>query len=739
MYGCEYMNENDVLDQLKSNMKILIENGELVDAKELLKQYKNIVQHDIEIYSMEAIIFMQENRYYEALDLLHEGLEIESNNFDLVYNLAYVYEQIGQYAESVEFYENAMKLTLDQDLKLFLSKKINGLFGKYKEIIEEKHNKEEYIKKSVENDGENSELLSIIAMNLINEIEEQFPVDQWLIGNIHIWSVIRSTLFGMTAEKTHKRVSNSKKTERNLNCEIKTKKDLDWMKNKVDAVFLSRAGFRSSIDGIWYSRFCDPLVDELENMDMKTLSLDYLIGDNEYRHPEYKKSIHIQNHLNYVVNRNNGNENIKYNLVGFNAFLYKLKILKVKTKLNVPSFSLESVRNDYIIVRRMSNYFKMILSNVKPKIGFVSVYQNHIGYAFCLACKECGVVSVDIQHGVHFENACYTRWNKIPQSGYELVPNYFWCFDKMYMNMIKNWTKKVPEIHDAVDGGNPWIEMCLKEDKKLLRNIKDDVRKKMGIMLKKHNCVNILYTHISPGKIPDMLLEAINKAPDNWNWLIRFHPMTPRSDKERDIDLLESLTNPNIEYKFSTELPILGLLDLCDVNITLGSSTIVEATHFGVSTILLDSNPYYKKLYKSAFDSGLARVANCTESMLTSIKEEVDKRRAMNFSITKSKIRSALEEIIIFSKNDKIVKKIKSDNKIDKYYTDLAFEINILDDYEQVDLSLKCKQIDRLKNYYLSITDFKEKELFENYLIQKINDIDAKMHLEIIKLFNINY
>jgi len=738
MYGREYMNEkeNGVLSQLKNNIKILIENNNLVVAKELLEQYKNIVPGDIEIYSIEAVILIQENRYYEALDLLHEGLELNSRNFDLLYNIAYIYEQIGQYAEAMDFYEEAVKLTPDEEFKTHLNKKIEELFEGYKELIEEKYNREERIKKSVENDGENNELLSIIVMDIINDIEEQFPVEQWLIENVHIWSVIRSTLFGMTAEKTHKRISNSKSTEKNLICEIKSKKDVSWLKNKVDAVFLSRAGFRSSIDGIWYSRFCDPLVDELKSMNLKTLSLDYLIGDNEYRYPEYKQSIHIQNHLNYVLSRNNENENIEYNLVGFKAFLYKLKTLKIKTKLNVPSFSFESVINDYILIRRWSDYFKMIFLNVKPKIGFVSVYQNHIGYAFCLACRECGVVSVDIQHGLHFENPVYVRWNKIPKNGYELVPNYFWCFDKMYVDMIKNWTKNISEIHNAVDGGNTWIEMCLKDDKKLLKNIDIDVKEKLSWMLSKTNCVNILYTHTSPGKIPDIVLKAIKSSPDNWNWLIRFHPMTPQDDKNRDINLLKSIGNSNIEYKFSTELPLLGLLSLSDVNVTLGSSTTEEATHFGVPTILLDSNPYFRRLYKSAFNSGLAKVANSTDSLLSVINEEVGKREGINSSIAKPKIKVALEEIIKFSKNNAMLNVNKQKNGRNKEYKELAFEINILDDYEQIELCLKYEQLEKLKAYYLSINDFKEREILRNYLAQKIKDSEVKNCSKIMKMFN---
>lgn len=461
-------------------------------------------------------------------------------------------------------------------------------------------------------------------------------------------------------------------------------------------------------------------------MNLKTLSLEYLAGDNQYRYPEYKNSMHIQKHLNYAANRNKENMNINYSLLGFKVFLYKLENLKRKTGLNIPTFSLQGVLNDYILIRRLSNYFKMIFLKVKPKVGFVSVYQNHIGYAFCLACRECGIVSVDIQHGISSDNGVYVGWNKLPKEGYELLPNYFWRYDKTETEEIEKWTKNISEIHNIVDGGNPWVEMCLKDNKNMLRNINNNIKDKLSTLLKKSNSINILYAHTTPGEIPNLVLRAIQESPSNLNWLIRFHPMTPEKDKYRDINLLKSLKNSNIEYIYSTELPLLGLFNFVNVNINFGSSITVESMQLGIPSILIVSDEeYFKKSFQSVFDKGLATIANADDNLLEIIDKQVNKTKSVVHSESESKIRSAIEKIFCFRKNELMHNNGKKYlEKNERFNNELIFEIGVIEHYEQIELCLKYNEIEKLKKYFDSITALEERQIFREYIIKKANSTE---------------
>lgn len=76
--------------KLKKQIQEYIERGDLINAKYLLSTIENYLKHDPEIYSIKAIIFMMENKLKEARMALQQGLQISSDNEDLLYNLEYL-------------------------------------------------------------------------------------------------------------------------------------------------------------------------------------------------------------------------------------------------------------------------------------------------------------------------------------------------------------------------------------------------------------------------------------------------------------------------------------------------------------------------------------------------------------------------------------------------------------------------------------------------------------------------
>lgn len=101
------MDNNEVRNKIKNNVIELIKNGAFDDAKELLEEYKKISSEDIDINSMEGIIYIHKNNIKEAEKTLKEGLEIDYKNYDLHYNLAYCYEVDGNIEEAIRSYRRA--------------------------------------------------------------------------------------------------------------------------------------------------------------------------------------------------------------------------------------------------------------------------------------------------------------------------------------------------------------------------------------------------------------------------------------------------------------------------------------------------------------------------------------------------------------------------------------------------------------------------------------------------------
>lgn len=93
--------------KVKEAIAEMINNNNLMDAITCIAEYEEIVKDDSEIYSMKAVIAIMENRLDDAEILLKNGLKIDNNNFDLLYNLSYVYECTNRYIEAVRLYNMA--------------------------------------------------------------------------------------------------------------------------------------------------------------------------------------------------------------------------------------------------------------------------------------------------------------------------------------------------------------------------------------------------------------------------------------------------------------------------------------------------------------------------------------------------------------------------------------------------------------------------------------------------------
>lgn len=104
MNNPELMNK---INNVKARIEKLIENGCLEDAKAALKKYNEKMPGDPDIYSMLAVIHITQGKLEEAETVLLEGLQEDSVQYDLLYNLAYVHEQRSQYRQAADLYGKA--------------------------------------------------------------------------------------------------------------------------------------------------------------------------------------------------------------------------------------------------------------------------------------------------------------------------------------------------------------------------------------------------------------------------------------------------------------------------------------------------------------------------------------------------------------------------------------------------------------------------------------------------------
>ena len=113
--------------KLKENLNTLINAGKLKEAESVINEYENIVPDDVEMLSAKAVIAIMEGRFIDARDILLSGLNIDSDNFDLNYNLAYVYENTEDFNNALRYYKDAEKHCSKDDMKIQIKETIKNI------------------------------------------------------------------------------------------------------------------------------------------------------------------------------------------------------------------------------------------------------------------------------------------------------------------------------------------------------------------------------------------------------------------------------------------------------------------------------------------------------------------------------------------------------------------------------------------------------------------------------------
>ena len=107
--------------------------------------------------------------------------------------------------------------------------------------------------------------------DIINSIEEKFPVDEWVIDGIHVWPIIRMKLaFELTGYYTTS-AQNKKSLFKKIIIQLKGYTRFlyayirDYSKNAklnrhIDVIFLSNGVSYTNLNGAWYDILCDPFI-----------------------------------------------------------------------------------------------------------------------------------------------------------------------------------------------------------------------------------------------------------------------------------------------------------------------------------------------------------------------------------------------------------------------------------------------------------------------------------------------
>ena len=230
---------------------------------------------------------------------------------------------------------------------------------------------------------------------------------------------------------------------------------------------------------------------------------------------------------------------------------------------------------------------KLISKHKKLKEIYVTCWYMPEAMGICAAASQLGIKTIDIQHGKQGKyQAMYSGWTKIPDKGYDLMPDNFWCWGQPSCDHILSSSPN-RNIHTPFIGGYPWVNYY----KKNLMKADPHVPK---------NKIKVLVTMQPPQgqniqRIPDFIIDFLksNNLVDI-HFIFRLHP----NDNEGYYYCKNRLRliNPSLYTIEDSKRILYDIFLEISHHITAFSSCGYEASLFNIPTLLYGDES--KEIYK---------------------------------------------------------------------------------------------------------------------------------------------
>lgn len=158
--------------QVKENIQFIINENKLDEAMNLIEEYIEIDSGDTQIYSMKAVIYIMQGAWNEAESVLKHGLDIECENFDLNYNLGYLYEQGDKFNNAVEYYKRALENCSEEEMKLDITALIEKISSEHNIIpMEDKMKIVFFVKQGLDS----------FLCDIISELSDEYEIKKVIV------------------------------------------------------------------------------------------------------------------------------------------------------------------------------------------------------------------------------------------------------------------------------------------------------------------------------------------------------------------------------------------------------------------------------------------------------------------------------------------------------------------------------------------------------------------------------
>ena len=425
----------------------------------------------------------------------------------------------------------------------------------------------------------------------INSVEDTFEVQSWRYRDIPLWPMVRLMVAGRLSSSAAQSEPRSRVAHAldffDLCGSIAKELISDFPNTRIRYspcdVFISTHNFgRQEVAGRFYSSYMQGVVELFAGS--RVFLQERCSASTASRIPKGVRTFLLP-------------EFIYNHLARFLQLLIRPKALCMPGKAKVAhAFGLRtrdlSVRRLVATVLFWKHYYAIVLKVLRPRIAVFTCFYDLQNYGLVLACRSKSVATMEYQHGVQGpQHLAYARWNRIPATGYCIMPDWFLNWQPGDAATINEWAAATCR-HRAIDVGNLWMRF-------IRSRLDADGRVSKAAWAESRP--GILYTlqnHL-PG--PEAL-DALARLQDRYRLLFRLHPGYGFL-RGRLIAALKEHGIAGYDLDECTRLPLPLVLMKSVLHITQYSSVVDEAAEMGIPSIV--THEYGQRLYNRLIADGM--------------------------------------------------------------------------------------------------------------------------------------
>jgi hypothetical protein len=433
---------------------------------------------------------------------------------------------------------------------------------------------------------------------LVQEIEDDLPVQEWTINGTRIWPILRFKLasrlrdFNYVGSVPASAASEPREAARRRVLPGSLRRDLGALVPGAGALLFGISRGKTRISGRYYNQYIDPLAADLNDSGIRTIvidrdkeGLDDTVRSDSYLRLSYPR-------LKPVLGCLAALDLFR----GMRFFLPRFDELRSRLEpyLGESQFLRKSgIARRYLQISALKRLYARILKKIRPRVAILQCFYASDSMAIAWACKELGISCFDYQHGVQGElHYAYSEWRKMPERGYELLVDGFLTWDESSSRQLRSWLHGRMPVYTI---GNLWHER--------VRDFDADFRSEL-VELDRRIGGRRVVVFTAQDFLPDpWLMDAIRGTPELF-WCLRLHPQH-RYLREEFLSGLGDAKNFDLEHSSSVPLPF--LLDRADIHVTGSSSVVKEAEQYGILSVVTDEIglAYYREM----IDAGSVKYA----------------------------------------------------------------------------------------------------------------------------------